>query len=1282
VKKKRIGNMSAKSDLEEATPKKEYALSTADEKHIDNALIGACNSFVYFLQDEAGKLTSLGAAAAMGQSTLFNISTLDSMRESLEITFIQSIRAASEVGDFILLPKIVYAAVDYASAFRRYASLYYADDLMPKSHHLSLALLQPRLFGEAISSLSKTKASASKIKAMWNYFVHDVANGEKQSVHGEIPSLSSVLVSPPSTYELNAMISALASRGKIRAAIKLYRQFAVEEREDGCTIEADAYTASALFGMLADSITADAGGVSSSLMPQDGKSERSKKSNSPCWQWNEALELLDTLSPHQLNNVAYASLLKLNDRATELYLDESVKHSGVPAAMTVLDRMKRDEFSPDVVTCSIIMSTFDKGRHWKAALSLLNAMRASSGLPEIENSTMSAGLANSTQWTLPPPNMITYALAISACARCDKRKVVLSLFDQMSKAQEQDSDTPIEPNTWVYNAALSACVESCRAAASKSKQGIHLATALDILEKMETNGNEDVNTAPDVDSYNLVLSILGQRILTEAKEKKKGARDETKRIMRYEHNSDMVYDIIDSMERQGVKRNAETYSNAILACFSRPFDVITLFRRSLVDLNAGENGKMNGRSKAKIVAVANAALTSAASLGDMAVVSEVLSLLSEADIKINVESISLIIQTLGKSGDCEAILVLLASLREEDFVNDVLNDRHSIDILGNLPTKLIPVLDEKVYSVAVTSCLKHNELSMADQIMHLMKSKGLSLTQRSLNDIIDEYCRMAMEASREEYKAAKLAKEYGLASSKFQILEPVYITSSVRSKSALAMLRDVDKPSRILLSTVTKACAASGLWQEARSILRRMHRAAIREIKERKSLGELPRLHRYLFKLCAKGGHITHALNFADDIQYLEQRVHIQRRSLLENDYMDESYTALGSLSSLLLSDNSGAEELAQKSLKKRTGVKVLGRSIGLTGQDWKLLLMAAWRGGHWKVCVGTLPFIRPYVEDTNPKLSREMSEDEELDRRKPSLESLESNYHRLESAITAAVLCFETRGQYAWAIRSLEDWIEWSGRRPPKGAVTAACRVLAKRFRGAEVLNLVNRVINNNDMHNTMTLTEPSEYSYEKAIFAESINALHLSGLYEEADYLYEEGARLGYLSWAVVEEDASTTDMKLDLHGMSAAIAHSAIRVSLQQEIMKSHLLSRPGAVNWTKDIIIITGKGRRSGQKFRPVLRPECQRMLTEEFFPPMSSSTIPGNLGALVVRSEEIANWLDHQSQQKGDRLLAVADVIRGLSSGSRLERAILSSGNRLEQALKRNIKNQSQRDETN
>lgn len=179
----------------------------------------------------------------------------------------------------------------------------------------------------------------------------------------------------------------------------------------------------------------------------------------------------------------------------------------------------------------------------------------------------------------------------------------------------------------------------------------------------------------------------------------------------------------------------------------------------------------------------------------------------------------------------------------------------------------------------------------------------------------------------------------------------------------------------------------------------------------------------------------------------------------------------------------------------------------------------------------------------------------------------------------------------------------------------------------------------------------------------------------YDEADQLYADGASSGHLPSAAISQDSrgmleeDIGRLQLDLHGMSAAVAHAAVRVSLQKEIVVGSSSSKDSP-RWKRDVLIITGRGRRSGEPLKPILRPEVQRMLTEEFYPPLTSMSLPKNMGALLVPHADIDAWLAHQNQKKDERLLSVADILRDVSSGSRLERALLSSGNRLEKALRK------------
>ena len=282
--------------------------------NVNDALINACTSLVYFLNNEADSLNTLD-----DHQLQLLTQTVESIREVLEMVLVQAVRAASEVGDFVLINKLIHAAVGYATA-------------VALKTNTTSPLLTPRIFGEAITSMSKTKASHSKVKSLWNLFLNDVASNSSQR---------RILSSPPSSYELNAMLSSLSERNKVSAALTLYRHMI--EDENVVKIEGDAYTASILFGMLADSI--GNGGV---VRNTNGRVVDNLVADdvidgdvSPCWQWNEAIRLLDTFSTVQLNNFAYAALLKVNEQATEVYCEAGMmRHNGVQCAMSVLERMK------------------------------------------------------------------------------------------------------------------------------------------------------------------------------------------------------------------------------------------------------------------------------------------------------------------------------------------------------------------------------------------------------------------------------------------------------------------------------------------------------------------------------------------------------------------------------------------------------------------------------------------------------------------------------------------------------------------------------------------------------------------------------------------------------------------------------------------------------------------------------------------------------------------------------------------------------------------------------
>jgi hypothetical protein len=384
----------------------------------DDALIDACNSLVHFLRDESNALLRSrrrsmppphdddddDSVPPRGENVIDAMDDDDddhdhgaipppfrhgssSAEYALEMALVTSIRGSSELGDFVLIPKLLVAAVEYAIASE---NEYHIDVASRRDRIATTAgsargptRLSPRVFGEAFRGMSSTRASTSKLKSLWTYFANDVAS-----------SSSSILSRPPSSYELNAMLAALGDRGRVRAALAVYRgvvaaSAAVDDDDDdkgggssgiggGMVVRGDAYTASVLFGMLSDSLSqpssssssvgskervpnnvvaAQAGALPSSVVENDDVGGDGRYV-SPCWQWNEAMAILNTFNPDQMNNHAYAALLKVNERAVEANYNEvnatrTLRHNGVRCAMAVLERMKVND-SCTRLNCMVI----------------------------------------------------------------------------------------------------------------------------------------------------------------------------------------------------------------------------------------------------------------------------------------------------------------------------------------------------------------------------------------------------------------------------------------------------------------------------------------------------------------------------------------------------------------------------------------------------------------------------------------------------------------------------------------------------------------------------------------------------------------------------------------------------------------------------------------------------------------------------------------------------------------------------------------------------------------
>lgn len=850
-------------------------------------------------------------------------------------------------------------------------------------------------------------------------------------------------------------------------------------------------------------------------------------------------------------------------------------------------------------------SAFDKAHQSKAAVALLDAMMKQGG---------------TSSWTLPAPNEYVYSSVISACARCNEYDAALQVLERMRK------DETCNVNTWVYNAALKACVGGVSRRSRKKQSQM----ALTLMNEMQQDYERGMNTAPDLVSYNTALAAIdGMGTM----DNNQGGQLFSSPVHfevteEFSAQEAAAFDLVERMKENSIPRDALTYRNAIKAVRTNADAVLSMLDAAIDDLNPTE----------EMIYVFHSALSVLSSGDDLIPVATVFSKIIDCDVQTKPETAIYLLNALGNSGYSEYIPNVLLGLDGDDTSLDIIKQHCDINVAEVFLGDSKPSPNLKHYSAAIKVCLTVNDIDNALSALSLMRASSLSPDSETLQEIALTYCRLANIASAEESKIGRRARSNKKKKRTLQ-MDVKRSVSAARARSALDITLSLGNPSTHLLSTVSKACCSAGMWAEGRMLLGRVHNAAVMTDGPSEELFHaersndpmtiLPGLHRSLLKLCASKGNATAALGFVDDIQALSKTL-----SSSSNETCNDEL----SLSSIFQNDDSADDDIDDVSALV-SEVSNIGSAadIGMKGEDWKLLLIAASKAGHWRLCLGTLQFLKPFLEATHP------SKKSDSNRKWHS-----KRYDKLARSLTAAILCFELRGQYAWAIRAIEDWIEWSGRRPRKEAVLGAFRILASRRQGYEVNRLLKRVL---DVPAT-SFEDSIAASYEEILCTGALNSLHLHGLYEDADVLYVQACTQGYLPFSIESstDAAISSQFVLDLHGMNVAMAHSAVRIALQQYAL-------PATPQEGGDMVIVTGRGMNSAQRLRPVLRPEVQRMLLEEFYPPLSTTSFPGNMGALRVPSQDVNDWVSEQRQQKGARMLVIADVLKNLTSGERIRKSI-------------------------
>jgi Smr domain/Pentatricopeptide repeat domain len=1126
--------------------------------------------------------------------------------EPLRRAVVQALRGVSTVNrhDYRLLLRLFQAARHYAN---------------------DQPILDPSVARETILALNRTHSvNMNKIRTVWKavetargpYTSETPTNGSR----GDSTGSTTCWTRPVGPLEVNAMVQTLVARGKLTAAFDLFHK----EHEARTT---DAYSLSILLNALTASLplstanTASSNGTAQAKLPMlhdlHHQALRAMLSTSPLdsWQWNTVVALIDqcvtrdgsteNASKRYWNNPALTALLQFNRRCAKT---QSVRHNARTQQLVhwVLDYMKRHDIWPDQVTSTLILSSLDK-TSWELAVALLRSGYRHGG-------------SRPSEWSLPQPNVYMYSAAMAVCARSRQYNVTLKLLNEMQQKQRPPKSNDLidtKPNIYVYNSILQAMagtheqyrrrrnhqrVKRKRNAMDRAQE--RLTAAMQLWQQMPVQ--------PEIVTFNTLLSVIAgstQWLLAVDKEDRRLEQFWTDLELRfpqlfnttetvgYSRVEQLVAAVLNQMQQSHVMPDAITYKHAIRVVRNsgNVSSVLGLVRLGLAQCLSPK------RSMHMATDVCSSGLSVLADVGDMDGVEGLLSLMRRHGIT-----------TLSSDGVLH-VTEALANANRTDVLPGFLGAGASAH-LGYMNISL-PHLQASHFAAAITACLYAGDFESARQLLMHMQALGVRATQESLEAITRSYAILALKHDTPKSQAKRTV---GRGSN------PRAFSPPVRARSAFTLLSNIEHPSADLVSMVTKACCLAGMFQEVQSLLRLLHKRVLQHrsveplrpsfLNTRQRMANenevaLAGLHRELLRLCAEQGNVTNALRLCEDIQYLS--------------------------SQLASAASSGAfHGVRPEPVSSQRGNVATNSAFGMTSSSWKSLIVAASKSGHWRVCLSSLQFLRPYLEATSP--STALNENE--------LAGLTEDYVRLESTLNTVVKCLAVRSQYGWIVRVIDDWIEWSGRRPPREAVLAAIRILAARGRGQEVNNLLVRCTTMDS-----PLTKKADHSYKPMLFVGAISTLYKEGLYDEADDAFV--AAISQQSLPFNLERQSTGEQKritLDLHGMNVAVAHSAVRITLQQEAAAANW---NGTEQWNTDMIIITGRGLNSVYLMRPVLRPSVQRMLVEEFYPPLGTTSIPGNMGAIRISAECISEWLTHQRQQKGARLLIVAAMLKNIASPS-------------------------------
>jgi Smr domain/PPR repeat len=1127
--------------------------------------------------------------------------------DALSRAMIQSVRIAGQLNDYKLILQLVQAYVG----------------LMDNAKRGPLSL-DPRVLGEAIGALSNTTVSLGKIRKVWTLLTTlDCAHG---------------LSRPVGPREVNVMMGALSQHGKVGLALRLYHEY--ENRTDS-------YSTTLILQTLIHSLeTAGESDPKSVTATTAGWTRGGHHGpilfpfSTDCWQWNEAISVIEqavrdprraSLSdkPTKVDEFfshVLMALLSLNEQAAPIV------YRGYPLPIShgidnILTWIQLHGVLPDVVSCTKILSSWSKEGQWKKSLEFLRRMQGAAS--EARHVTAERAIA------LPQPNVYSYSTVLAACARSGQYVTAAQLMEEIRAGSRSEqhrggvAKTEVNPTTLLYNLVLQSLSLLSRdpgfdaqldqvgspsvAARHRIDEVCRLWTGMDqdFMDGYETGG--------DTYTFNTILSVVarfGPRLSAVDWQEVRQAYPSFFNKSRTAASSDlgkMVSYLMKRMIERNIEPDTMTFRLSVKAAIVSDFD----FALELLD-TAADCGEV------ALELVSSAALAHHSKQGSIHAVLRILEKLSTHKERIDKASSLHLFRSFARGGRTELIPRLVEAVNGQAQAVDVLRDLTSLNFAAFSP------LSGDDFADPISICLRSGDFASANVILAYMNESGHILSNEFLGEIARAYADVAIETA-------------AVATSKSRRGSAVEIAiSGARSRVANAqqiVCRMTDVPLS-LWTHLSEAFAHTAMFDEARETLGFVHDAWLHSplsdaprgrprLYDSERLAHMIRkLHSTLLCQCARYGNVTAALSIVEDIQYFACRAEWKSK-VREND------TAIAlQLPSRQLAEMD-AIQLSSEEFTSGTG-----RSFGLRSAEWGWLILAASKSGHWRVCLSTLQFLRPYLEALHP--SRSFDGPDKYDRMIPSL--------------TQAIRCMAIRGQYAWCERTIIDWMKWSGRLPDQESILTTIRLLASRGRGSEIINLLDQVVSSDAARvRSVAIAE-----FETKLYVGAITALHREGLYDDADAMFLDAVDRGAFPWSLKWGDAGGHNcLTVDLHGMNVAIAHSAVRVTLQQRILSQAWTSKPNLKDplWDGDLIIVTGRGRKSAWRMRPILRPEVQRMLMEEFYPPLSTTSIPGNMGALRISSTEITRWLGHQHQQRSAQMLSVAAVLKEISSGDRLRAAV-------------------------